>query len=71
MKAQGWKTKKRSSKGSLLSHIATSYTHPFSQELIILGVIWGKSPCISAKYTITMAPITQLRKIIELLKKSE
>ena len=46
MKAQGWKTKKRSSKGSLLSHIATSYTHPFSQELIILGVIWGKSPCI-------------------------
>ena len=46
MKAQGWKTKKRSSKAPLLSHIATSYTHPFSQELIILGVIWGKSPCI-------------------------
>ena len=46
MKAKEWETKKRSSKGSL-SHTVTSYIHPFSHELIVLGIIWGKSPCRS------------------------
>ena len=50
MKAKGWKTKKRSSKGFLLSHISSSYAHPFARELIILGVSWGKSPCMIAEY---------------------
>ena len=49
MKAKEWETKKRSSKGSLLSHIVTSYIHPFSQELIILGIVWGKSLCRKAR----------------------
>ena len=46
MKAKEWETKKRSSKGSLLSLTVTSYIYPFSQELIVLGIIWGKSQCI-------------------------
>ena len=32
MKAQEWET------------VVTSYIHPFFQEQIILGIIWGKSP---------------------------